>query len=178
MRRLSQDSTRKLESSYTTGIMVRIAWTRKYSGGWESGLYLPEAPGSMRIRWFKELLLELGVDEKEIFSRRASRRGRCRLPAVLSTSALPQASGMVLDLSLGGALFAGTASSILGSSGTIEITWGLDKTLFPVTIVGIRPAEARELEFRYSHSLRFIEPIGTANERVLYRWLEELVRND
>lgn len=178
LRRLSPDHVKKLGGSYTTGLMVRVAWTKKDEDGWESGLYLPEAPGSMRIRWFKELLKELDMDETEIFSKRSTRRHRCRLPAFISTGALPAVTGMVFDLSSGGALFAAPAPGMLGSSGHLEVEWGPKKLKTEVSIVGIRPSEANELDLRFLHSLRFEDPIDKATETLLYRWLEDLAQND
>jgi hypothetical protein len=178
LRRLSDDHVKKLGGSYTTGMMVRVAWTRKDEDGWESGLYLPDAPGSMRIRWFKELLTELQIDEKEIFSKRHTRRHRCRLPATISTGALPAASGLIFDLSSGGALFAAPAPGMLGSCGQLEVRWGTRTLKTEISIVGIRPAEASELELRFLHSLKFEEPLKKDAESLLFRWLEELAEND
>lgn len=177
LRRLSSDHTKQLGGSYTTGLMVRVAWTKRDEDGWESGLYLPEAPGSMRIRWFKELLKELRMDETEIFTKRNNRRHRCRLPATISTGALPMASGMVFDLSSGGAMFAAPAPGMLGACGQLEVVWGPRTLRTEVSIVGIRPAEANEIELRFLHSLRF-EEMDKATETLLYRWLEELAQND
>lgn len=177
MRRVSGDATRHLESSYTTGVMVSIVWTKEDRGAWESGLFLVQAPGSMRTRWYKELLAELGLDERDVFSRRATRRGECRLPALLSTSALPSATGLVFDLSAGGALFAGTAAPLLGSTGSLQVTWGADVAHFPVTVVGVRPAEQKDLELKVLHSLKFEATLPKTEERILSRWLEELMRH-
>jgi hypothetical protein len=44
--------------------------------------------------------------------------------------------------------------------------------------VGIRPAEASELELRFLHSLKFEEPMKKGAESLLYRWLAELAEND
>lgn len=176
--RQTSDYGKKLGGSYTTGIMVKVAWSKKDEDGWESGLCLPEVPGSMRIRWFQELLKELDMDESEIFSKRSTRRHRCRLPASISTGALPAATGMVFDLSLGGALFGAPAPAMLGSAGTLQVQWGTGSLQTAVTVVGIRPAEASELELRFLHSLSFDEPLSQATETRLCRWLEELARND
>ena len=178
LRRLSDDHVKHLGSSYTTGLMVRVAWTKRDEDGWESGLYLPEAPGSMRIRWFKELLQELRMDETEIFSKRNTRRHRCRLPATISTGALPSVSGMIFDLSSGGALLAAPVPGMLGSCGTLQVQWGPKKLETEISIVGIRPAEASELELRFLHSLKFSEPMEKTAESLLYRWLAELAEND
>ena len=178
LRRLSAEHERKLGGSYTTGLMVRVAWTKKDEDGWESGLSLPEAPGSMRIRWFKELLDELQLDETEIFSKRATRRHRCRLPATISTGALPSVSGMALDLSSGGALFAAPAPAMLGSCGYFEVTWGAKMLKLEVSVVGVRPAEATEIEHRFLHSLRFEDSMDEGTEKLLHRFLRELADND
>lgn len=172
--RQADHHVKKLGGSYTTGVMVKIAWTKRDEDGWESGLSLPEMPGSMRIRWFKELLKELNMDETEIFSKRSTRRYRCRLPASISVGALPDASGMVFDLSIGGALFAAPAPAMLGSSGALKVVWGAGTLEAPVSVVGIRPSEARELDLRYLHSLKFEEPLEKGTEKLLCRWLEEL----
>lgn len=176
--RVSNDLVKKLGGSYTTGVMVKVAWTKKDEHGWESGLYLPEAPGSMRIRWFKELLKELDMDETEIFSKRSTRRHRCRLPASISTGALPAASGMVFDLSSGGALFAAPAPAMLGSCGTLEVQWGPRILRAEIAVVGVRPSEAQEIDLRFLHSLKFEEPMGREAESLLYSWLDELATND
>lgn len=178
LRRLSADHERKLGGSYTTGLMVRVAWAKTDEDGWETGLSLPEAPGSMRIRWFKELLQELHLDETEIFSKRATRRHRCRLPALISTGALPSVSGMALDLSSGGALFAAPAPAMLGSCGLFEVTWGAKVLKLEVSVVGVRPSEATELEYRFLHSLRFEDGMDEATEKLLHRFLRELAEND
>lgn len=178
LRRLSQDHTKKLGGSYTTGLMVRVAWSKKDEDGWECGLSLPEAPGSMRIRWFKELLEELHLDETEIFSKRSARRHRCRLPATISTGALPSVSGLALDLSAGGVLFAAPAPAMLGSCGELEVTWGAKVFKAEVSVVGVRPAEATEIELRFLHSLRFEDGMEEATERLLHRFLSELAEND
>lgn len=178
LRRISTDHIKKLGGSYTTGLMVRVAWAKRDEDGWETGLYLPEAPGSMRIRWFKELLQELDLDETEIFSKRSTRRRRCRLPAVISTGALPSVTGMVFDISAGGALFAAPAPAMLGSCGSLDVQWGPKKLHVEISVVGIRPSEANELDLRFLHSLKFEEPMDKANETLLYRWLEELAQNE
>lgn len=178
LRRLSEEHTKKLGGSYTTGLMVRVAWTKRDEDGWESGLSLPEAPGSMRIRWFKELLEELRLDETEIFSKRAARRHRCRLPASIATGALPSVSGMVFDLSSGGVLFAAPAPAMLGSCGELQVTWGAKTLKAEVSVVGVRPAEASELELRFLHSLRFEDGMDIAAETLLHRFIGELAEND
>ena len=178
LRRLSEDHTKKLGGSYTTGLMVRVAWTKHDEDGWESGLSLPEAPGSMRIRWFKELLEELRLDETEIFSKRSARRHRCRLPATIATGALPSVSGMVFDLSSGGVLFAAPAPAMLGSCGELQVTWGAKVLKAEVSVVGVRPAEASELELRFLHSLRFEDGMDEATEKLLHRFIGELAEND
>ena len=178
LRRLSEDHTKKLGGSYTTGLMVRVAWTKHDEDGWESGLSLPEAPGSMRIRWFKELLEELRLDETEIFSKRSARRHRCRLPATIATGALPSVSGMVFDLSSGGVLFAAPAPAMLGSCGELQVTWGAKVLKAEVSVVGVRPAEANELELRFLHSLRFEDGMDEATEKLLHRFIGELAEND
>lgn len=178
LRRLSEDHTKKLGGSYTTGLMVRVAWTKHDEDGWESGLSLPEAPGSMRIRWFKELLEELRLDETEIFSKRSARRHRCRLPATIATGALPSVSGTVFDLSSGGVLFAAPAPAMLGSCGELQVTWGAKVLKAEVSVVGVRPAEANELELRFLHSLRFEDGMDEATEKLLHRFIGELAEND
>jgi hypothetical protein len=124
------------------------------------------------------LLQELQMDETEIFSKRNTRRHRCRLPATICTGALPSVSGMIFDLSSGGALFASPVPGMLGSSGTLRVQWGARTLEAEISIVGIRPAEATELEFRFLHSLKFEEPMPKATESLLYRWLAELADND
>lgn len=178
LRRLSAEHDRKLGGSYTTGVMVRVAWSRQDEQGWECGLSLPEAPGSMRIRWFKELVAELRLDERELFSKRSTRRHRCRLPATISTGALPSVSGMVLDLSAGGALFAAPAPAMLGSSGELQLRWGVKVLAAEVSVVGVRPAEATEIELRFLHSLRFADGMDEATETLLHRFISELAEND
>ena len=80
LRRVATDFRRHLTGPYTTGLMVSVAWVKACEDGtYEAGFYLPQAPGSMRINWFRELLSELGMNEREVFSKRASRRHRCRL---------------------------------------------------------------------------------------------------
>lgn len=177
LRRVSADSVKRLGGSYTTGLMARVAWTKQDQDGWESGLCLPDAPGSMRIRWYKELLAELEIDEKSVFSRRANRRHRCRLPATISTGALPSVRGMVCDLSSGGALWAAPASGMVGSTGRLVVQWGVHQLDLEVTIVGVRPAEVQVLDLPFLHSLRFQGPLPVAQESVLHRWLEELARD-
>lgn len=177
LRRLSADHTTRLGSSYTTGLMARICWSKKDDDGWELGLSLPEAPGSMRIRWFKELMQELGMDETEVFSKRVTRRHRCRLPATMA-GALPPVSGMLLDLSPGGGLFASSQAALMGSSASLRVEWGVKVLSVDVTVVGVRPAPARELELRFLHSLKFEAEMDAENEAILCRWLEELALND
>jgi hypothetical protein len=178
LRRVCADHIKKLGGSYTTGLMARVAWSKRDDDGYETGLYLPEAPGSMRIRWYKELLQELDLDETEIFSKRSTRRRRCRLPATISTGALPSATGMVFDLSAGGALFAAPAPAMLGSSGHLDVQWGVKRLNVEISVVGVRPSDANELDLRFLHSLKFEEPMSQASETTLYRWLEELAQNE
>jgi hypothetical protein len=176
--RQTGDVLKKLGGSYSIGLVVRVAWTRRDEDGWETGLYLPDAPGSMRIRWFKELLRELDLDETEVFSKRSTRRHRCRLPAQLTAGFMLPTPGMLLDLSPGGGLFASSQAALLGTAGQLQVQWGAKTLGCQVTVVGVRPAEPRELEHRVLHSLKFEEPMDTAAEAVLCRWLEELALND
>lgn len=168
MRRLATDFGRHLGTAYTTGLMVRVAWSCVREGHYEAGLHLPEAPGSMRIGWFKELLDEMGFDEETIFSKRESRRFRCRLPGSLFDH-----DGMLLDLSAGGGLFGADQSLALGDEGELTAVWGQRRLSLPVEVVGVRPG-TEATGPAWLMSLRFAAGLTKAQEKALHSWLEEL----
>ena len=178
LRRLSNDFKRHTTGAYTTGIMVRVAWAKESDGVWEVGLYLPEAPGSMRISWFRELLEELGFNEREIFSKRVMRRHRCRLPCKLlgAEDGVP-IEGVLLDLSPGGGLFGSSKKSILGQVHDCSVKWGLKELVLKAEVVGLRVNNIDDMGPRWLHSLRFQSDLDKTQEQVLHGWLEELARN-
>lgn len=172
LRRVATDFRRHMTGAYTTGMMARVAWVRPDEDGWQAGLYLPEAPGSMRISWFRELLKELDMDEKSVFSQRATRRHRCRLPGRITTDSR-YLSGTALDLSAGGGLFSAEQSLAMGTEGEFSVTWGNKTLKIRAEVVGVRAAKTGWL-----HSLKFEESPGAQVESLLYRWLDELARNE
>ncbi len=174
MRRVATDLTKKLGGSYTTGVVVRVAWTKSDESGWETGLYLPAAPGSMRIRWFRELLSELGLDETQVFSKRENRRHICRLPATFTTYDRSPTEGMLLDLSSGGGLLATREPMKLGESGSFSVLWGVRRLQVRVSVVGVRANTGPDPGLGWQHSVRFEEPIEESQARILAKWLEEL----
>lgn len=174
MRRVATDLTKKLGGSYTTGVVVRVAWSKADESGWETGLYLPAAPGSMRIRWFRELLSELGLDETQVFSKRESRRHLCRLPATFRCASEESFEGMLLDLSSGGGLLATRESMKLGDSGILSVLWGVKRLEMNVSVVGVRVDAASNQGLGWHQSVRFEEPMGESQAKVLAQWLEEL----
>lgn len=179
LRRVATDFRRHLTGAYTTGLMVRVAWVKKCEeGGYEAGLYLPQAPGSMRISWFKELLSELGMDEKEVFSKRVSRRHRCSLPASIRFGSTPEQQGVVQDLSPGGALFAAAKAAPMGEQVEFRVVWGRKALVLKATVVGVRPSEAHQGGPSWLHSLKFEAELDKKQERILYGWLEELAANE
>ena len=178
IRRVSTDFRRHLTGAYTTGLMVRIAWTKQDGSSYESGLHLPKAPGSMRIIWFRELLSELGMDEKAVFTKRKTRRFRCRLPAVLKGELVPAQDGTLLDLSSGGGLFGSTEACSMGDSGEFEITWGKRSLKTAVDVVGVRRNDSGDGGVTWLNSVKFKEELSKPQERVLFGWLEELSRNE
>ncbi len=178
LRRVATDFQRHLTGAYTTGLMVRVAWVKELEGSFEAGLYLPEAPGTMRISWFKELLKELGFDEKAVFSKRSTRRFRCRLPGELTCGPLPGGSGTVLDLSPGGGLFGAGKAAPMGVKASLHVRWGEEELELPVTVLGVRANALESQGGRWLHSLRFEENLSKRQERILYAWLEELAKND
>lgn len=178
LRRVSTDYQRHLGGVYTTGIMVRVAWVKTLGdGGYEAGLHLPQAPGTMRISWFKELLSELGMDEKEVFSKRNSRRHRCQLPATLEQGSMPACEGLVLDLSQGGALFGCARAVAMGENVKLSVVWGRQTLDAEAVVLGVRQNSTGGGGGRWLHSLRF-EPLEKKAEVVLSGWIEELARND
>ena len=177
LRRISTDFRRHLTGAYTTGLMVRVAWVKSSSEGFEAGLHLPEAPGSMRISWFKELLSELGLDEVAVFTKRSNRRHRCRLPAQISQGDIPTQEGLMLDLSSGGGLFAAAKASPMGEGVKLQVTWGRQQLEASAEIVGVRPNPASDGAPGWLHSLKFQEDLTKKQERLLYAWLEDLERN-
>ena len=177
IRRVSTDFKRHLTGAYTTGLMVRVAWTKKDGAGYESGLHLPEAPGSMRISWFRELLSELGLDEKAVFTKRNTRRFRCRLPAKLNGGSGPSQEGTLLDLSSGGGLFGSLKACSMGETGELEITWGKRSLKTTINVVGVRSSDY-DGSNPWLNSVKFQEELSKAQERILYGWLEELSRNE
>lgn len=178
LRRVATDFQRHLTGAYTTGIMVRVAWVKNCGGTYEAGLYLPEAPGTMRISWFKDLLKELGFDEQAVFTKRSTRRYRCRLPGELTCGPMPTESGSLLDLSPGGGLFGAKKAAPLGVSGKLHVRWGTEEFEVPVAVLGVRAGDSDPLSHSWLHSLKFQEPLSKSQEKVLYRWLEELGEND
>ena len=176
LRRLSTDFKRHLTGAYTTGLMVRVAWVKKTEDGFEAGLHLPQAPGSMRISWFRELLQEMGFDEKTVFTQRSNRRHRCRLPAELTLKGFPELSGLMLDLSSGGCLFGGTKAATMGSDGILQVRWGSREFKVEVSVVGVR-SNPHEEGPQWLHSLKFCDELSKLQEKMLYRWLDELARN-
>ncbi|MFA5505062.1 MAG: PilZ domain-containing protein [Vulcanimicrobiota bacterium] len=176
LRRLVTDFSRHLTGAYTTGLMVKVAWVKKTAEGYEAGLHLPQAPGSMRISWFRELLQEMGFDEKTVFTQRSNRRHRCRLPAELALEAFPRSQGLVLDLSSGGGLFAAARAATMGAEGLLSVQWGSRELKVEVAVVGLRSHTHGE-DPRWLHSLKFAEELSRPQEQVLYQWLDELARN-
>lgn len=178
LRRVATDFQRHLTGAYTTGLMVRVAWVKPLQGGgYEAGLFLPEAPGSMRISWFKELLSELGMDEKDVFSKRQSRRHRCRLPATIAVGSLPPQEGFLFDLSPGGGLWGSAKAASMGEVVELSVVWGRGRLNVSATILGVRRSDVDEGGNRWLHSLKF-ESLDKASERTLFTWLEELAKND
>lgn len=178
LRRVPTDFQRHLGGVYSTGVMVRVAWVKRLAeGGYEAGLYLPQAPGTMRISWFRELLSELGMDEKDVFSKRHSRRHRCRLPATIGAGPVPPCDGLMLDLSLGGGLFGCGKAAPLGESVELSVVWGRHKLTTRAAILGVRQNTLDEGGGRWLHSLKF-EGLDKKSEGVLLAWLEELARHD
>lgn len=176
LRRLSTDFRRHLTGAYTTGLMVRVAWVKKTEDGFEAGLHLPQAPGSMRISWFRELLKEMGFDEKTVFTQRNNRRHRCRLPSELALKGSPDMEGMLLDLSSGGCLFGGVRAATMGSEGLLSARWGSKELKVEVTVVGVR-SNTHDEGPRWLHSLKFRGELSKPQEQVLFKWLDELARN-
>lgn len=175
LRRLATDFRRHLTGAYTTGLMVRVAWVKRTEEGFEAGLHLPQAPGTMRINWFRELLQEMGFDERTVFTQRNNRRHRCRLPAVLELQSFPASDGLLLDLSSGGGLYGTEKAAAMGSEGRLSVKWGSKEFQIQVTVVGVRsnPHEGP----RWLHSVKFCHELSKSQERILYHWLEELARN-
>lgn len=177
LRRISTDFGRHLTGAYTTGLMVKVAWVRQEGNSYEAGLHLPEAPGSMRISWFRELLKEMGMSESAIFSKRGTRRHRCRLPAQLTCGKLPVLHGLLLDLSMGGGLFGGAKASPMGDDAQFCVRWGAKELLVPVSIVGVRVNTLEEAGPKWLHSIKFEKEFTKTQQRVLYAWLDELAGN-
>lgn len=178
MRRVATDFQRHLSGVYTTGIMARVAWCKERGNHYEAGLYLPEAPGAMRVSWFKELLKEMGFDEKTVFSQRNSRRHLCRLPAELKLVAPPTLGGLLLDLSPGGALFAAERAAGMGELADLSVRWGSQTLTVEASVVGVRANGTESNTPRWHHSLRFADDINKQQEKVLYGWLQELADHE
>jgi PilZ domain len=178
LRRVVTDFRRHMTGAYTTGLMVRVAWSKKDEVGFEAGLYLPEAPGSMRINWFRELLGELGLKENAVFTQRHSRRHRCKLPATIRQGFLPVQEGFLLDLSPGGGLFSATKAAPMGDTVQMTVQWGRGEMNVAASVVGVRATDAEGTGQRWLHSLKFHEPLSKGQERTLYTWLEELAQNE
>ncbi len=185
LRRVAADFRRHMSSAYTTGIMVKVAWSKPSSQDsrlYEAGLTLAEVPGSMTLGWYRELLTELGLDEATIFSRRSHRRFRCRLPAVLSFEggeAPREISGTLLDLSSGGALLATPQTARIGCEVILSATWGAETLVAPGKVVGVRKSEeVGSPEELWWHSLTFDEGLEPNAGHLLSKWLGEFSRND
>lgn len=177
LRRVSTDFRRHLTGAYTTGLMVRVAWVKSCQEGFEAGLHLPEAPGSMRISWFKELLSELGLNEVAVFTKRNSRRHRCLLPAKITQGDIPAQDGHLLDLSSGGGLFGASRPAPMGQAVTLAVKWGRQDLSLQAEVVGVRKGDGEAVGSAWLHSLKFQEPLSAKQQRVLYGWLEELEQN-
>lgn len=178
IRRLPNDFRRHLTGAYTSGLMVKVAWVKASEGQFEAGLSVPETPGSMRLNWYRELLGELGFDEKTVFSKRASRRHRCRLPAELRCGELPPQKGILLDMSSGGALFGEGKAAPMGTPATLAVEWGRERLELGVGVVGVRTNTLDDSVPRWLHSLKFEEGMSQGQEKILFRWLEDLAEND
>lgn len=176
LRRVSTDFRRHMTGAYTTGMMARVAWVKEDEDGWQAGLYLPEAPGSMRISWFRELLKELDMDEKSVFSQRASRRHRCKLPGRILTESRSLV-GTVQDLSSGGGLFSAEESLPMGTMGEFSVTWGRKSLKVKAEVVGVRSATTSGNP-GWLHSVKFEDPVPAQAESTLLQWLDELARNE
>jgi PilZ domain-containing protein len=176
LRRLATDFRRHLTGAYTNGLMVRVAWVKCTEDGHEAGLHLPQAPGSMRISWFRELLEEMGFDERTVFTQRNNRRHRCRLPSELRLNGFPVSNGLLLDLSSGGGLFGSDQSAPMGCEGVLSVKWGVRELDLESTVVGVR-SNVVDSGPKWLHSLKFRDSLTRNQERILYRWLEELARN-
>ena len=177
LRRLATDYRRHLTGAYTTGLMVRVAWVKPTEEGFEAGLHLPQAPGTMRISWFRELLQEMGFDERTVFTQRNQRRHRCHLPSELRLEGFPVSTGLLLDLSSGGGLFGAEKSCLMGCDGTLSVTWGSRRLEIETNVVGVRSNPLKQGP-RWLHSLKFAGPLNRDQEKILYGWLEELARNE
>lgn len=178
LRRLPTDFRKHLTGSYGNGLMVKVAWEKQDEQGFEVGLSVPEAPGSMRIEWFRELLREFGLDEQGVFSQRNSRRHRCRLPALLTLGESSELRGTLLDLSQGGGLLGLEHRAQLGSEGELAVKWGVKTLRLRVTVVGVRDNRISAQGPPCWHSLKFREPIPECSEDLLKDWLMELSRNE
>lgn len=178
LRRLSTDFRRHMTGAYTTGMMARVAWIKQDEDGWEAGLYLPEAPGSMRISWFRELLRELDLDEKTVFSQRHARRHRCKLPGSFLVSHSVAQEGTVFDLSCGGGLFGASKPAGMGEVGQFEVVWGTKTLSLKAEVVGVRKGPLNGSTPGWLHSLKFEQELSKEAETILYRWLDELSRNE
>ena len=178
LRRLPTDFRRHLTGSYGTGLMVKVAWEKRDAQGFEVGLAVPEAPGSMRIEWFRELLREFGLDEQGVFSQRNSRRHRCRLPATLLVGENSELTGTMLDLSEGGGLLGLEHPVRLGAEGQLTVKWGVKTLVLGVSVVGVRENRISNGGPPCWHSLKFQEPLGALAEELLMDWLQELSRNE
>lgn len=178
LRRISTDFRRHMTGAYTTGMMARVAWVKEDEDGHEAGLYLPEAPGSMRISWFRELLKELDLDEKSVFSQRTARRHRCKLPGSIAVDGQVTQNGTVFDLSAGGGLFGTTKAATMGAEGDFEVVWGAKTLRLRAEVVGVRQGPLFGQGPGWLHSLKFQEELPKEAEQILYRWLDELSRNE
>ncbi len=175
LRRLSTEVRALHGAAYSTGVMVEIAWSRPYPhapGLHEHGLTLVQAPGSMNLDWYRQLLKELGLDGEAIFDRRRQRRFRCSLPGrFLIDAGLAAREGVVGDLSLGGALWVAEGILPVGSSGSLGMEWGERRLDLPVKVTGTRRAETTG---RWLHSLELRTPLGRERQFELEAWLQEL----
>ncbi|MBI3924877.1 MAG: PilZ domain-containing protein [Armatimonadetes bacterium] len=90
-------------------VMCQVKWCRRRKGSnaMEVGVQYADTPGNMRRSWVKFLLKELGFDERAIYTRRKAIRAPADLEASMHSDEGGRLEGKVVNLGVGGALFAG-----------------------------------------------------------------------
>ncbi len=158
-------------------VMCQVKWCRKRktTSKIEIGVKYADTPGNMRRSWVKFLLKELGFDGRAIYTRRKSVRAEANLKAVMRSDDGGVLEGKVLNLGIGGALFA--AEEAFGPGALVKMKIGPYKRFklleLPGTILSTRRSMGNG---GYLVSVRFDDP-SPAQVRLLGDYVINLLKD-